>query len=192
MCNTVECVSFVVFDSYASLIHSWQLTTKNYCYQFSTRPLLLGWCLCPDLYGSTQCPPPNMTQARDIFDDALATAMHAMQTNVATTLRSTSGALAFTRDMFLNIPLIADWQAMHALVNIMSMKIYNVPIGSSVSMTTLRDNKFWRKCTTPTKLGVRMGGPYTIERVNVNSNLIIILHEGVTERNNILRVLPYC
>ncbi len=41
-------------------------------------------------------PPQNMTQAiRDITDDALATAMHAMQTTVATTLGSTPGALAF-------------------------------------------------------------------------------------------------
>jgi hypothetical protein len=40
-------------------------------------------------------PPPNMTQARDIIDNALATAMHAMQTTVATTLGSTPGALAF-------------------------------------------------------------------------------------------------
>jgi hypothetical protein len=40
-------------------------------------------------------PPQNMTQARDIIDDALTTAMHAMQTTVATTLGSTSSALAF-------------------------------------------------------------------------------------------------
>ncbi len=40
-------------------------------------------------------PPQNMTQARDIIDDALATAMHAMQTIIATTLGSTPGALAF-------------------------------------------------------------------------------------------------
>ncbi len=40
-------------------------------------------------------PPRNMTQARDIIDDALATAMHAMQTTVATTLGCTLGALAF-------------------------------------------------------------------------------------------------
>jgi hypothetical protein len=52
-----------------------------------------------------------MTQARDIIDNALATAMHTMQTTVATTLGSTPGALAFARDMFLNVPLIADWQA---------------------------------------------------------------------------------
>ncbi len=88
-----------------------------------------------------------MIQARDIIDNALATVMHAMQTTVATTLRSTPGALAFAWDMFLNVPLIADWQAMHVLVNIMLMRIYNVPIGSNVSMTTLRDNKSWRKYT---------------------------------------------
>ncbi len=40
-------------------------------------------------------PPQNMTQARDIIDDALTTAMHAMQTTVAATLGSTPGALAF-------------------------------------------------------------------------------------------------
>jgi hypothetical protein len=39
--------------------------------------------------------PRNMTQARDIIDDALATVMHAMQTTVATTKGSTRGALAF-------------------------------------------------------------------------------------------------
>ena len=51
-----------------------------------------------------------MTQARDIIDAALASAMHAMRTTVATTLGSTPGALAFARDMFLNVPLVADWQ----------------------------------------------------------------------------------
>ncbi len=40
-------------------------------------------------------PPQNTTQARDIVDDALATAMCAMQIIIATTLGSTPGALAF-------------------------------------------------------------------------------------------------
>jgi hypothetical protein len=53
-------------------------------------------------------PPKNIPSAKDIVDDSLATAMHAMQTTVATTLGSAPGALAFSRDMFLNVPLIAD------------------------------------------------------------------------------------
>jgi hypothetical protein len=40
-------------------------------------------------------PPQNMTQARDIIDDALANLMHSMQTTLATTLESTPSALAF-------------------------------------------------------------------------------------------------
>ncbi len=38
--------------------------------------------------------PHIMNQARDIIDDALATANHAMQTTIATTLGSTPGALS--------------------------------------------------------------------------------------------------
>jgi hypothetical protein len=55
-------------------------------------------------------PPKTMSKATDIVDEALATAMHAMRTTVATTLGSTLGSLAFARDMFLNVPLVADWQ----------------------------------------------------------------------------------
>jgi hypothetical protein len=51
----------------------------------------------------------NMTQARDIVDQTLATAMHAMRVTTASTLGSMPGALAFSCNMFLNFPLIADW-----------------------------------------------------------------------------------
>jgi len=53
----------------------------------------------------------NMTQARhDIIDFNQATVMHDMQTRVATILVSTLGALAFSRNVFLIVRLIADWQ----------------------------------------------------------------------------------
>jgi hypothetical protein len=35
--------------------------------------------------------------------------MHAMRVTTASTLGSMPGALAFSCDMFLNVPLIADW-----------------------------------------------------------------------------------
>ncbi len=87
-------------------------------------------------------PPQNMTQARDKIEDALATATHAMQTTIATALGSTPGALAFAQDMFLNMPLIADQNAVarnhehHVNENLQHAK------GSNVSLTTLQDNKF--------------------------------------------------
>jgi hypothetical protein len=48
-----------------------------------------------------------------------------------------------------------------------------------------------KKVHDPTKLGVRTEGPYTIERIHVNGNLTILLHEGITECINICRVLRY-
>ena len=39
--------------------------------------------------------PCNMTLARDIINEALATVMHVMQTTVATTVGSTPGSVAF-------------------------------------------------------------------------------------------------
>jgi hypothetical protein len=40
-------------------------------------------------------PPQNMAQTQDIIEDALATAMHAISTTVATTIGSAPGSLAF-------------------------------------------------------------------------------------------------
>ena len=136
-------------------------------------------------------PPANLTRARDIVDQALATAMHAMRTTVATTLGSTPGALVFSRDMFLNIPLVEDWQsiAKHRQQHI------NDNLRRANKKRCHHDyasgQKVLKKVHDPTKLGVRTTGPYTIECIHVNGNLTIKLRDGVTERLNIRRVIPY-
>jgi hypothetical protein len=137
-------------------------------------------------------PPRNMTQARDIIEDALATVMHAMQTTIATTLGSTLGALAFAQDIFLNMPLIADWQAI--------ARICDHHVNENLGHANRKQRQFdyapgkqvLKKVHNPTKLGVRTEGPYTIERVHINGNLTILLREGIIERINICRVLLYC
>jgi hypothetical protein len=48
---------------------------------------------------------------KEYVDEALSIAMHAMRTGIHSTLGSSPGSLTFNRDMFLNIPLIADWYA---------------------------------------------------------------------------------
>ena len=136
-------------------------------------------------------PPVNITQARDMIDQALAQAMHATRTTVMTTLGSTPGSLAFSRDMFLNIPLIADWQAI--------AKHREQRINDDLHRANKRrrhhdycpGQKVLKKVHNPTKLGVRTSGPYPIERVHVNGNLTIKLRPGVTERINIRRLIPY-
>ena len=54
-------------------------------------------------------PPQNLGQANELIDSALATATHAMRANIHTGLKSSPGTLAFGCDMFLNVPLTADW-----------------------------------------------------------------------------------
>ena len=44
-------------------------------------------------------------------DEALSIAMHAMRVGIHSTMGSSPGILVFNRDMFLNIPLIANWHA---------------------------------------------------------------------------------
>ena len=106
-------------------------------------------------------------------------------------LGSTPGALAFSRDMFLNIPLVADWQAIaarrkqHINDNIFranrKRRQYDYALGQRVL----------KKVHDPTKLGVRTTGPFTILRVHVNGNITLQLRPGVTERINIRRVIPF-
>jgi hypothetical protein len=49
-----------------------------------------------------------MNEANEIMDTCLATTMHAIRSTVHRSLMILPGALIFQRDMFLDIPLIAD------------------------------------------------------------------------------------
>jgi len=56
-------------------------------------------------------PPQNITTAKEIVDEVLSIATHARRAGVHSTLGSSPGSLLFNRDLFLNIPLIANWHA---------------------------------------------------------------------------------
>ncbi len=66
--------------------------------------------------------------------------MHAMQTTIATTIGSTPDSLAFAWDVFLKVPLILIGRPLHIQWISRQMRIYDVPIGSDIGMTKLRDN----------------------------------------------------
>ena len=76
------------------------------------------------------------------MDNALATAMHAMQTTVATFLGSTPGALDFSRYMFLNVPLVADWQTIYRKRENHVNKIYAKRMLSVGPLTMTKASKF--------------------------------------------------
>jgi len=136
-------------------------------------------------------PPQNLQQANDILDSALSTVMHALRANVSTVLGGSPGALTFARDMFVNIPLIADWQ----LITSNREQFVNEQLRRSNAKRRRYDyvvgQRVLKKLHKPTKLGNRVSGPHDITQVHVNGTVTILLRPGVTERINIRRVIPY-
>ncbi len=90
------------------------------------------------------------------------------------------------------MPLISDWQAI--------ARTREHHVNESLQCANRKKLQFdyaWgqqvlKEVHNPTELGVRMEDPYTIECVQVNGNLTILLREGITECINIHRVLLYC
>ena len=58
---------------------------------------------------STMNPPEGIQDAKQMVDTALANCLFATRAAIHGSLKASPGALAFGRDMILNIPLIADW-----------------------------------------------------------------------------------
>jgi hypothetical protein len=54
-------------------------------------------------------PPQDMASAKEYINEALSIAMHAIRAAIHSTLASSPGSLTFDKDMFINIPMIADW-----------------------------------------------------------------------------------
>ncbi len=117
--------------------------------------------------------------------------MHAMCSSIHTTLGSSPGNIVFNKDMFLNIPLFADWHAItqkrEHLVNenlmrgnIKQKHFYYCP-----------NHKVLKKRHMPQKLGQKISGPYKILQTHVNGTVTIELKPGTSERINIRRVIPF-
>ncbi len=133
----------------------------------------------------------NIVNAEQYVDKALSIAMHTMRAGVHTTLGSSPGNLVFNRDMFLNIPLIADWYAItqrrEHLIHENLMRENQKRRGFDYAPQQRVLKKKWK----PRKLDERTSGPYKIVKTHVNGTITIQLRPGLTERINIRRVIPY-
>ncbi len=114
--------------------------------------------------------------------------MHGMRVGVHSTLGSSPGNNIFYRDMFLNMPLIADW---HAITQKREHLIHENLIQENQKRRWYNYlpeqcvlNKHWKLC----KLGARTSGPYRVLQTQVNGTVTIELRPGVSERPNIWRV----
>ena len=132
-----------------------------------------------------------MVEAALLVDTALQTAVYSARTAIHSTLKISLGALAFHRDMLLNIPLIADLRLLRynrqALINQQLMHANRI----LVSHDYQPHDQVLVLAYQPDKLEPRATGPFTIERVHVNGTMTIRRSPYVTERINIRRIRPY-
>jgi hypothetical protein len=117
--------------------------------------------------------------------------MHAMRAGIHSTLGSSPGSLVFDRDIFLNIPLIANWRA---TTQKREHRIHEKLIQENQKRRWydyLPEQRVLKKCWKLYKLDKRTSGPYRILQTHVNSTVTIELRPRVLERLNIQRVIPY-
>lgn len=130
--------------------------------------------------------------AQEIVDNALATAQHVTRCAASRSLGSQApGALAFGRDMFLNIPLIADLQALQQRRKML--------IDNNLQKQNARrrhcdysiGDQVCAKAVNPAKLEARGHGPYPVTRVHANGTVTIQRAPYIRERINLRRIYPH-
>jgi hypothetical protein len=93
--NTSHCCCLFVVCLFASFTNSRMENDSQKCH-------------IKDMY-TTAKNPQDMAISKEYINEALSIAMHAMKEAINSSLGSILGSPTFNRDMFLNIPLIADW-----------------------------------------------------------------------------------
>jgi transposase InsO family protein len=136
-------------------------------------------------------PPQTLQEAQLLVDSALATTMHACRTAIHTTLKVSPGAFIFQRDMFLDIPIIANLQTIQERRQVLVNENLRRQNLKRRSYDYQVDQEVLVKVPNPSKLQDRAEGPFRIQQVHVNGTLTIQRAPHGTERITIRRVLPY-
>ena len=137
--------------------------------------------------------PKSIHEANAVINETLATAMHACRCACSSSLNHHSpGALAFGRDMFLDIPLIADIIAIQNNRQLLVDKRLLRANASRIRHDYAVGDLVWKRnhLGFSDKLMPSVSGPYPIERVHTNGTVTIRLSNTVLERINIRRIRP--
>jgi hypothetical protein len=136
-------------------------------------------------------PPQNVEEAGLIVDTALQTAAYSARVAIHSTMKVAPGALAFHRDMLLNIPIIADLELLRTQRQALIDKQLMQANRRRISYDYQPQDEVMVLSYKPDKLDPRAIGPFTVERVHANGTVTIRRNEHVTERINIRRLRPY-
>ena len=136
-------------------------------------------------------PPRTHWQAIQQLEDAIATTVYATRVSVSRSLGTSPGNLVFRRDMFLDLPFIAD------LITIQGKRQQLIDKNLRRQNQKRREFKYevgqevLIKSVNPNKLEPKAHGPYVIKQVYTNGTIDVARNPYVTERLNIRRVIPF-
>ena len=134
--------------------------------------------------------PLTLADAFAVIDDALAQAMHANRIAIHRTLEHSPGALAFRRDMLLDIPLIVDFERMRERRQVVIDEQLRRQNAKRVWRDYQPGDRVWKIVYQPDKMQPRNVGPFEILQVHVNGTVTLQVRENQTERINIRRIKP--
>ena len=113
-------------------------------------------------------PPRTLGDAKTLIDSALATTSHALRTNVSQVTGYSPGALAFHRDMLLDIPLIIDLQQIRNKRQISVDENLRRVNAKRSSFDYQPGQKILKKNHEYTKFGERWDRPFEISKIHLN------------------------
>jgi Integrase zinc binding domain len=138
--------------------------------------------------------PVNHGDAQRLIEQALATAMHATRCAAHSSLaRQTPGGLVFRRDMYLDIPLMADIIAIsNARQQIIDQRLLKANFKRIPHEFIVGEQVLKRNLIGPRdKLRPTFSGPHRILQVHTNGSVTIQLDARIRERINIRRLQPF-
>lgn len=137
--------------------------------------------------------PKSVAEGEQVVEETLATAMHACRCACSSSLDYNSpGALAFGRDMFLDIPLIADIIAIRNNRQLLVDRRLLRENAKRIRHDYAVGDQVYKKryLGFSDKLKPTVEGPFEIRQVHTNGTVTIQLSPTMTERINIRRIKP--
>lgn len=136
-------------------------------------------------------PPVGAVNAIGLLESALANAMYATRSSYHSSLMTTPGAMAFQRDMVLNIPFQADLN----LIQQHRQHLIDERLIQSNRKRFTHDyqpnQEVLKLVYNPNKLDSRTTGPYRIHSVHTNGTVTLQMTPYVRERVSLRNVKPF-
>ena len=136
-------------------------------------------------------PPNNIVDANMILDTAIANIVFALQSSFHSSLQTTPGALAFGRDMILDLPVVADLNLIRERKQQLIDERLITANRKRFSYDYHVGDEIMKLIYKPDKLQPRAEGPYPIVQVHTNGTVTIQKALHLIERINVCSIKPY-